>query len=58
MLKKLSYKKFVEKIMHKSYKYHKRCAKKLLSNSYIEKLLSNSYIENIIRQLFEEIIHT
>ena len=37
-VKKVSYKKFVEKIMHTNYKYHKNYAEKLLPNSYIEKL--------------------
>ena len=51
MLKNCPTKNWLEKVIRKSYKYHKSCAKKLSSNSYAEKLSSNSCLKKLYIQL-------
>jgi len=47
MFKNFSKKSWLEKFMHKSYEYHKKCAEKLSSNSYVEKISSDSCLEKL-----------
>ena len=48
MLKVYPKKSWLEKFMHKSYEYYKKCAEKLSSsNSYVEKISSDSCLENL-----------
>ena len=46
-VKKLFYKKLVEKVMRKSCKYRKNCAEKLSFKVMLKKISSNSYLENL-----------
>ena len=46
-VKKLFYKKLVEKVMRKSYKYSKSCAAKLSFKVMLKKISSNSYLKNL-----------
>ena len=45
--KKIILKSWLEKFMRKSYEYHKKCAEKLSSNSYVEKISSVSCLEKL-----------
>ena len=53
MLKNCPTKNWLEKVIRKSYKYHKSCAKKLSSNSYAEKLSSNSCLKKLYIHILE-----